>query len=279
MKVSVLIENTTNSQLVCEHGLSLLIEYEGRKILLDAGSTSAFLDNAGSLGIDLGDVDFCVLSHGHYDHSGGFEKYLEEHPKKKIFAMRTAVEEYYSAAGAPMHEIGIPKGVYPAYRENFIFVNEFKELAKGIYLVPHSTKGLEQTGERAKLYKKVGNTFVPDDFSHEMSLVFDTKKGLVVFNSCSHSGIVTIINEVKACLQNKNIYAFFGGLHMKGKKDGVEVCTFSEAEIQKIAGDLKIQDLQKLFTGHCTGAAGFEMLKRYMPGKVEYLYTGRIVEL
>ena len=75
MKVQILIENTTNSNLIAEHGLSIFIEYKDKKILLDAGTTSAFIDNAKNMGVDISSADFCVLSHGHYDQSGGFAEY------------------------------------------------------------------------------------------------------------------------------------------------------------------------------------------------------------
>ena len=279
MKVQVLIENETDKELISEHGLSIFIEYKDKKILLDAGTTSAFMENAAKMNADIENADFCVLSHGHYDHSGGFAKYLEKNSDKKLYAMNTATEEYYSGSGGHIHEIGIPKEVYPEYKNNFIFMDKPAEISDGIYLIPHSTKGLEKIGERAKLYKKVNDEYMPDDFSHEMSLVFDTDKGLVIFNSCSHSGIVNIMEEIKAYLGDREIYAFFGGLHMKGKKDNKEICTFTEEEIVYMTDYLKANGLKKLYTGHCTGMAGFEMIKRHMGGDVEYLMTGKCVQI
>ena len=97
MQITVLIENTTDSELVCEHGLSLLIENEGQKVLLDAGQTGVFLENAYKMGMDINHVDYAVLSHGHYDHAGGFAAYLERNPHVKVYAMEQITQEYYSA--------------------------------------------------------------------------------------------------------------------------------------------------------------------------------------
>ena len=78
MKIYTLMENTTcNEALACEHGLSLYIEAAGKRILFDAGQTGAFADNAEKMGIDLSQVDICILSHGHYDHGGGLKRFLE----------------------------------------------------------------------------------------------------------------------------------------------------------------------------------------------------------
>ena len=142
MKVKVLIENTTNSDLIAEHGLSIYIEFNNKKILLDAGTTSAFMDNASKMNVNIANVDLCVLSHGHYDHSGGFAKYLDTYNDKKIYAMNTAIEEYYSGSGGHIHEIGIPGNVYPAYKDNFIFIDKPVEIFAGIYLIPHNIAGL-----------------------------------------------------------------------------------------------------------------------------------------
>lgn len=274
MKMQVLIENISHSELIPEHGLSIFIEYKGKKILLDAGTSSAFMDNAKKMNINIADADFCVLSHGHYDHSGGFAAYFEENPSKKLYAMDTSIGEYYSGSGGYIHEIGIPKSVYPTYSQNFIFVNKPTEISEGIYVIPHSTNGLEKIGERSKLYKKVDKEYVPDDFSHEMSLVFDTDKGIVIFNSCSHGGVVNIIEEVKEYLGDKRIYAFVGGLHMKGKIGETEICTFSEEEIIGMTQYLRKNGIKKLYTGHCTGVVGYEIIKKYMGDDVEYIYTG-----
>lgn len=272
MKVTVLIENSSDGVLLCEHGLSLLIEYNGKNILLDAGSTDAFYKNAKVLGISLDSVDVCVLSHGHYDHSGGFEAVFCNNKELTVYAQKSAAGQYLSGNGG-LHSIGIPDNVL-AYRDRFEFVEGYKEIMDGVYLVPHKTDNLDKIGERAKLYKSVEDKLFPDDFSHEQSLVFDTEKGLAIFNSCSHGGVANIINEVKEACGNNNIYAYIGGLHMKGKIDGKEVCMFSDEEIDTLCGVIEREGIGVVYTGHCTGEPGFEKLKKRMGDRVQKLTTG-----
>lgn len=268
-----------SDKLKCEHGLSLLIEYDGRKYLLDAGSSSAFLDNAKILGMSLEDIDTCILSHGHYDHSGGFFEFLNRNLHATVHAMEGATNRYYSAKGG-MHEIGIPRQVTDSHADrSFHFIKDIYTPAPNVYLIPHSTKGLEAIGRRAGLFKEHEGSLVPDDFKHELSLVFDTDMGLIIFNSCSHAGIVNILNEVKSALPGRNLYAFVGGLHMEGKKDGRSFCTFSETEIKEIADTLNNLGIQMLFTGHCTGNDGFLLLKKYLGSKVVSLTSGMRIEL
>lgn len=280
MIVKVLIENNlADAALTAEHGLSLYIEENGRSYLLDAGQSGAFVENAENMGVTPESVEVAVLSHGHYDHAGGFGTFLERCPEKKIYAMASAKGKYYSTSGGKLHEIGIPEKVYPAFAENFVWVNGVTEISGGIYLIPHSTKGLESIGERSGLFQNVGEAIVPDDFRHEMSLVFDTAKGLVVFNSCSHGGLLTILREVQEALGDKKLYAFFGGLHMKGTKNGEEICTFSEKEIQELAEAVREMGLQKLHTGHCTGKPGYGLLEKYLGGILGSLSTGEVIEI
>lgn len=281
MKFKVLLENTTRSDLIPEHGLSIFIEYNDKKILLDAGTTSVFIDNARQMNVDINNADFCVLSHGHYDHSGGFAEYLRQNPDKKIYALESVVDDYYSASGGTIHPIGVPKEVYPAFKKNFIFLDELTKISEGVYAIPHrNTSELIKIGERAKLYKKIEGEYAPDDFSHELSLVFDTKEGLVIFNSCSHGGVINIIEEVREYFgQDKKVSAFIGGLHMKGKLENKEICTFSEEEVEIIAKKLLENNVKKLYSGHCTGIIGYDLIKKYLGDRLEYIYTGKEIEI
>ncbi len=277
MKVDVLIENTSEGYLSCEHGLSILIEYNGTKILLDAGSTSAFIDNADKLNIDLTEVKICVLSHGHYDHSGGFGKLLQINSNARVYVQRSAFGMYFSEKGG-MHEISIPKDVL-LHIKRFEQIQGFKEILPDIYLVPHSTTGLNKIGKRSGLYKEENGNIIPDDFYHEQSLVFDTPKGIIIFNSCSHGGVKNIINEVKKVCNNKRIYAYVGGLHMKGTINGEEVCTFSDSEIDSLCSVIINENITYIYTGHCTGICGFNKLKERLGNRLYHLTTGLSFEL
>ncbi len=274
MNISVIIENTSISEeLIAEHGLSIYIEHEDKRYLLDTGATGKFMQNAESMGIDLNCTDYLILSHGHYDHAGGLGKFFEKY-EKNLYAMENAVDEYYSGSGGTIHKIGIPEEILKEYSQRFILINRKITLTENVYIVPHNANGLGKIGERAKLYKMQDDNLIPDDFSHELSLVFDTDKGLVVFNSCSHAGVENIINEIRSEFPMKRIYAFVGGLHMKGKCGDEIICTFSEEEIKEIAEYLNSVGLQKLYTGHCTGEPAIKLLKKYLGDKVEVMSTG-----
>ncbi len=285
MKIHVLVENTTDSDLQCEHGLSLYIEYKGKKILLDAGSTEVFADNAKQMSIDLTAVDLAFLSHGHYDHSGGFNAFIGENKSAPVYAMESAMGRYASTSGGVMHEIGVPEAVKEVLKERITAVDKVTQVAEGIVLVPHSTAPdkLAAIGEKAGLYREAKAqeaTWLPDDFAHEMSVVFETNAGLVICNSCSHGGVQNIVEEVKNALPGQKIYAFVGGLHMKGRKDGEEICTFSEEEVKAWAEYIQATGIEVLLTGHCTGEPAIALLEKYLAeGQLMRLCTGTVYDL
>ncbi len=272
MKITVLVENTSNTDLIAEHGLSFFIEYEDKKILLDAGTTDAFYKNAMQMNVSFDDLDAAVLSHGHYDHSGGFEALFENYKGIKVYAQISAMDSYYSGSGG-LHEIGIPKEV-KRYHENFILIDGMKEILNGVFLIPHTTENLDKIGDKAQLYKIVSGEILPDDFAHEQSLVFDTPKGIIIFNSCSHGDVENIMREVKDAFKGKRIYAYIGGFHMKGKVNGREICTFSDDEIDSLCDAVKRENMEWIYTGHCTGIQGVCELQKRLGEKVQVLTTG-----
>ena len=280
MIVTVLIENKTDSELQAEHGLSLLIRTEGgRTLLLDSGASGLFLENAEALGEDLREVEACFLSHGHYDHAGGFAEFLKKYPGPALYMMKGAEAPCYSGRGLSRHGIGIPAGLFPEYRDRIHFTEGVTEIFPGVTLVPHSTPGLEEKGKRFVMRRRIGRRLVWDDFSHEMSLVIEEAEGLTVFNSCSHGGLPAILQEVSRAFPGKKIRNFVGGLHMMGKKDGEEICTFSGEEVREMARILEGYGSPMVYTGHCTGLVGYGLLEAELKDRVSRLVTGRVLHM
>ncbi|MBR3901322.1 MAG: MBL fold metallo-hydrolase [Ruminococcus sp.] len=278
MKITVLIENSSDCELAKEHGLSLLIETSDKKILLDAGCSELFANNADKLNIDLSDVDFAVLSHGHYDHSGGFDVFFERNKNAVLYARAGADGKYYSPNGG-IHEIGVPQKVLD-YTDRIEYVSDNRQISEGVYLVGHNTPDLQKIGEKVKLYKGENGEIVPDDFSHEQSLIFDTPKGLIIFNSCSHGTVANIIRETKEFFGNKPIYAYVGGLHMLGKTpDGKEICSFTDFEVDELCDLIKKEKITYLCTGHCTTLDGYDKVKERLGETAVKLITGLQFEL
>ena len=256
-----------------EHGLSLYVEYGQYTMLVDAGQSDLFYENAKKMGIDLSKADVAVLSHAHYDHADGFDKFFEINKKAKLYVGKDADARYYSVHEDGLKYIGPRKGIFEEYAKRLQYMDEdFKlPLSWSTILIPHTTEGLSAIGERTKLFREEGDEMVPDDFRHEQTLILESKHGPVIVSSCSHAGVANIIREVREyyCDEKKEIYAFIGGFHLhKSSDDDILTC----------ASELKEAGIKHIYTGHCTGDHAFDILKEQLGDHVEKLHSGMEID-
>ena len=269
MKMTVLSDNTPWENLRGEWGLSIFIEYEGKTVLLDTGGSALFSENAEKLGLDLKKVDLGVLSHAHYDHSLGLGPFFKANDTALFYLAEKAKPDCYKKVWILKKYIGIPKRIEKTYAERFRYVTENTSPAPGVHLIPHHTENLMKLGEREKMFRKTEKGFVYDDFSHELSLVFETEKGLLIFNSCSHGGVDNIIREVREALPGKPVYGYVGGLHLFNK---------TEEEVRKVAEKIRESGISYVCTGHCTKDIAYGILKEELGDVIHPLHVGLTAE-
>lgn len=263
-------DNVGDGALNGEWGLSFHIETAGRRFLLDTGGSDLFLTNAEKLGIDIADVDCAVLSHAHYDHSLGMETFFKVNSKADFFVSPNARENCYGGLGFISRYIGLPKGILAAYKDRIRTPSGVAEIDKDVFVVPHSTDALARIGRRSHLYVRHGWKYVPDDFAHEQSLVFRTDGGLVIFNSCSHSGADVVMEEVGRAFPGESVKAYLGGLHL---------FRLSDAEVREIAGKIRDAGISRVITGHCTGERAYAVLKSCLGDNIDQFHCGLVIEL
>ncbi len=268
-RIMVIVDNTSDNELKGEWGLSILIEYGDKNILLDAGGSGLFAENMKKLGLNIEDVDYAVLSHAHYDHSKGMPKFFELNDNAKFYLRDGTAENCYHKKFIIKKYIGLPKHVLRDYSDRIEFVEGDHELCEGVYLIPHKTAGLDKIGKRETMFVRTDSGFEPDDFSHEQSLVLETDRGLIIFNSCSHGGAVNIINEIKSTFPGKRIYGLIGGFHLFNK---------SEHEIREVARGIADTGIEYVCTGHCTGGRAYRILKNELGDKLEKFKVGLVKE-
>jgi len=270
VKVTVLIENTAPEGLVAEWGLSLHIAFQGKKYLLDAGGSDAFVQNARALGVELESVDAAILSHAHFDHSGGLDAFCGMNDRAKIFVRSTVGENCYSWHRRFPKYIGIQRGMLKKHAQRFKRVDGDYEITPGVMLVPHKAEGLKVKGRAAEMYIRKGLWLTADGFGHEHSLVFDTQRGLVIFSSCSHSGVDSILDEIGRTFPGKPVCAMIGGFHL---------VRTPPREVRLLAQRLRKMGVPELYTGHCTGEQAMEILREELPGHVHGMETGMVFEI
>ncbi len=249
MKWTVLTDNrTTNDHLITEHGLSILLETERHRILLDTGASDVFLRNAETLGVDLQNVDYLFLSHGHSDHTGGLAHFLNINHRARVIVAQDAVGGRYFSRRKGLHSISAP---WPeALRSRAIFVNESCTLDGDLHILAHIPQRFPLPQANCHLFvQDADGNYVPDDFRHELVLYTEG----VLFTGCAHSGIENIL---AACPWKVNMAV--GGLHCLDDHE-------SEEELNLLAHRLKNNyPHTHIYTSHCTGDKVFATLQREM---------------
>jgi 7,8-dihydropterin-6-yl-methyl-4-(beta-D-ribofuranosyl)aminobenzene 5'-phosphate synthase len=279
MKIVTLVENQSLSDnLTAQHGLSLYIETENHKILFDTGQTNLFIQNAEKLNIDLAEVDIAVISHAHYDHTGGLSHFLKINQKATVYLKKQILgTQYFSIRGNTKKEIGASP-ISNEYQTRFRFLECAFLPVDNLYFISNFDINYPFPKSNTIFFKRQGINLFPDDFSHELIFVVDNSAGMSVFSGCSHNGILNIISTVQRFLPDKIISNIFGGFHLIDKNEFSE--TETDDEIEFIAREMsRIAPEAQHFTGHCTGINAYKILSNVLKTKIQKFETGFQTEL
>lgn len=268
MKIITLVENTCqNENCIAEHGLSVYIETEKHKLLMDTGQTDALIKNAETLGVDLSAVDTVVLSHGHYDHSGGILPFCRLNGKASIVMQKSAAEPHYNGE----KYIGIDPDILKL--RNLILIDGNKELDEELFLFG-GIKGRRCYPQcNRKLSKITNGEKVSDDFLHEQCLVVSQNNDKWLLSGCAHNGILNILDRYKEIFGSLPDHVI-SGFHMM-KREGVHTEEEKEIIIQTSKELSKTKTM--FYSGHCTGIPAFELMKSVMGEQLTALHSGSVI--
>lgn len=272
MEIKVLMENMTYAQnLKAQHGLSLIIKEYNTNILFDTAQNQDFICNALILEENLKEIDYVVLSHGHYDHTGGLESFLKINKKAKIIMSRHCVEDKFSTSTGEIRSIGFPlRDRYREFENEFIFVDDYYKISENIEIYSNiEMKNQFEDGEK-RLFIKREDEFVQDKFDDEIYLVIKKEEKINLLTGCAHRGIINILNGIAEKTGYKRFGAVIGGIHTKGK--GEERAAITAEEMLKIGAD-------KYYLNHCTGVEEYAVIKGILKEKAEYFFTGRKIDI
>ena len=288
MRLTVLVENTTRRQgLMAEHGLALWIEAGSKRILFDSGQSGVLRHNAGQLGINLGAADAIVLSHGHYDHTGGLAAIpLTEASRRvchsgadkigvqpvRVFAHQLALTDKYAKhSGGTIRDIGMP-----TYTRQLLQTSTELTLTDAPIEI---SEGISVTGPipRHTDFEDIGGPFFkdeacrePDELIDDQAAFVDTPDGIVVILGCAHSGIINTLRYIKKLHPKRPIHTVIGGTHL---------VTANETRIRKTVEALREFEIQRLLPLHCTGFAAAARLWNEFPGHVSTCAAGSVMEI
>jgi len=264
MMWTVISDNRTlNDLLQTEHGLSILLETEKHRILLDTGASDMFIHNAERLGIDLSTVDYVFISHGHSDHAGGLRHFVSINDKARVIFSPVAMSGKFFSKRGNLHSITAEWPIIGDSR--LVLINQTCTIAENIHVIAHIPQNHPMPKGNVNLYVQNNNgDFIHDDFRHELALYVD---GLL-FTGCAHSGLENILS---ACPWP--IHTVVGGFHLL---DGLE----TEEELAALAQRLKAKyPNTQFYTSHCTGDKVFAILKAVMGEQIHAFSCGTTITI
>ncbi|MCR5581924.1 MAG: MBL fold metallo-hydrolase [Pseudobutyrivibrio sp.] len=269
MRIVNLVENTEgDSGCRAEHGLCFYIETKRHKILMDTGQTDLLLENAKKLSVDLSGVDTVILSHGHYDHSGGIVPFSGINNHAKIYVKKDAFGDYYSMSHGPEPKfIGIDSGINEL--PGLCLIDGTVEIDEELTVFAGIGKNKPWPLTNSLLLKKEAGEMTSDDFTHEQCLRIKQDDKTYLFSGCAHHGILNVLDryqEIYGC----NPDYVISGMHTMRKTGYTED---DISYIKKTAHEMAKTDI-KFYTCHCTGVEPFEMMQEIMGEQIHYVHCG-----
>ncbi len=248
-RITTLVEDTVNRRgLLAEHGLAFHIQSGEHSVLFDTGQTGLVVYNARRLGIALEEVEWIVLSHGHYDHVGGVGAVLRIARRAKVIVHPDALlPKYGRSPGGVPRALGFGEPQLRVLRQlgdRLIQTRASVPVAERMYVTGEIDRAFSD-GEGESGFFRDGDCREPDPLWDDQALFIDLEDGIVVLLGCAHAGVVNTLACVERLTGGKRVLAVLGGLHLHSA---------DQERIDEVIDLLRRLKPEVILPAHCTGS-------------------------
>lgn len=271
-RIVSLVDNTArrSSQMWGEHGLALWIETPAGNLLYDTGqSGTVLLHNAEKLGVDLGEMTALVISHSHYDHTGGLMEALRRRQGVPLYAHSSFFRRRYSFHGGEYHSIGLPFSQEQVESLATLHLHdEPAEVLPGVWTTGEIRVRAECEGRSAVHFIREGDKWIHDPYDDDLSLVLQGEDALILICGCCHAGLLNTLAHVRGHFSGP-VRVVMGGLHL---------AAFDPASLAHVV-EVLAEEYQglALYPCHCSGENAFVSMSVAFGEQVHSFPAGEVI--
>ncbi|MFZ0131344.1 MAG: MBL fold metallo-hydrolase [Desulfobacterales bacterium] len=257
-KLTILCENSVGVPfgVIGEHGFACYVETDQRSYLFDTGQGFGIAQNSLALKKDLAAITAIMISHGHYDHTGGLPAVLQVRAPVDVHGHPDIFMKRISSAGGSPRSIGMPhsRRYLESLGARFRLEKEMVEVGPGVFLtgeIPRLST-FEKGDANMTAITDRGEEIHPDPLKDDLSLIVESAKGLILVLGCAHAGLINIIDYALEKTGRDRIFAIIGGTHLGFTSD---------AQFAETLKMIDRYDIERIGVSHCTGLPRAAMLQ------------------